>query len=146
MEATRKRKSPVPETEEQKRARMDKRNEGDRYRRKAETEEQRNARLEKGEKGIELKEEVNLTVTKRKGSLMKQLKIKRLDWGMKGHSNISAVLQKLWRIGQPGINQVTINGSIYYLYQLFRLEKNKSSTSPANGCRDTRRESCQVGT
>ena len=41
MEATRKRKSPVPETEEQKRARMDKRNEGDRYRRKAETEEQR---------------------------------------------------------------------------------------------------------
>ena len=67
MEA-RKRKSTVPETEEQKRARMDKRNEGDRYRRKAETEEQRNARLEKGEKGIELKEEVNLTVTKRKGN------------------------------------------------------------------------------
>ena len=25
----------------------------------------------------------------------------------------------------PGINQVTINGSIYYLYQLFRLEKIK---------------------
>ena len=51
MEATRKRKSPVPETEEQKRARMDKRNEGDRYRRKAETEEQRKARLEKERKG-----------------------------------------------------------------------------------------------
>ena len=47
MEATRKRKSPVPENEEQKRARMDKRNEGDRYRRKAETEEERKARLEK---------------------------------------------------------------------------------------------------
>ena len=47
MEATRKRTSPVPETEEQKKARMDKRNEGDRYRRKAETEEQKKARLEK---------------------------------------------------------------------------------------------------
>ena len=35
------------------------------------------------------------------------------------------MLQKLWRIGQPGINQVTINGCIYYLYQLFRLEKIK---------------------
>ena len=35
------------------------------------------------------------------------------------------MLQKLWRIGQPGINQVTINGYIYYLYQLYRLEKKK---------------------